>query len=1048
MKGLLSFFSQADSCVLLSTPTGKHVEKFRHFRDFLNSNRDALRQLAEMEMLYYSGQSFTAADIGYQYENLFSHVLNLVRCLNSLADNRFPTLSLKAKEINSCVTSILRPVIIRADMNPVVSLLELQPSDIGCAGSKAVHLSTIGKKTDLLIPPGFVVSATGYELFLKANRIDQMVLDELAGISPGDPKLEEVSNRLIQLVRAAHVPNELIDLLHTHYDIIEQLTFPGVQLAVRSSAVREDSDASFAGQYISVLNVAREGIIDAYKDVVASSFSPRAIAYRQMAGIDITETPMCVLCLAMVNPFASGVLYTADPLSGDTETMHISAVLGLGEKLVSGDSAADSYIFERSTTRLISQEIVSKKNPLETVDGGSKKPNISATLSENDLHKIVKNGLILEELFACPQDVEWAVDDSHRLFILQSRPLHILPKALEPVLEPSNVTPLIRMGTSASQGVATGPVYIVTEQENLTSVPNHAVLVTRTASPRYAEVMGKISGLITEVGSPTCHLASVAREFGVPMAVNVKDATRLLTSGIMVSLYAQTASTIYEGIIENDRQIAKPTKRRILDSTVHQKMRSVLDFLSPLHLTNPDDSGYLPENCSSLHDIIRFAHEQAIHEMFNLSAIAEGGSVSVKLSTHIPLTLHLIDLGGGLKSGLSTCDTVRAEHFLSEPIQALWRGFTHPGINWSGTLQIDGNSFLARIAASATAEFGPEPGGDSYALIGTDYLNFSARFGYHFATIDTFCSDEPDHNYLSLQFSGGAGTFFGKTLRLQFLGKILNELGCTVNLQGDLLEASFNRFPRSKMLDCLDHLGRLLASSRLLDMAIANQQEVDTLAAEFLRGNYDLVNHKGRVPLASFYTHLGDWRITEENGTTCYLSDGSPFMNILSSSVSGLITKTFGPSYQELLDTVGAYFYFPLIVSKQGGIGNAEISLMVKPLRGSIDQAGGVVFGLRDIGNYFVLRINSLEDNAILFEYIDNKRFERAQLKLPVAREIWHTLRVTVKDTKVTCTVNEKFIFDYIAQKSIHGHIGLWTKADSVTLFKDLRFEAVKSSRH
>jgi pyruvate, water dikinase len=1035
MKGLLRLFSQTDSCVLLSASSGKHVEKFRHFRDFLVSNRDALRQLSEMEMLYYSGQSFTSADIVYQYENLSGHVLNLIRCLNALTDNRFTVLSLKAKEINFRVTSILRPLISRADLAPVISLLKLQPSDIDSAGCKAVHLATIGRQTKLLVPSGFVVTATGYDLFLKENRIDQMVLDELAGISPGDPKLEEVSNRLIQLVRAAQVPDELIELLHTHYDTIEKLTFPGVRLAVRSSAVREDSDASFAGQYTSVLDVPRVGIIDAYKEVVASSFSPRAIAYRQMAGIDITETPMCVLCLAMVYPTASGVLYTADPLGGDTETMHISTVLGLGEKLVSGDSAADSYVLDRSTGRLISQEIVSKKNLLVNADEDI----------EKDLGHIVKAGNLLEELFACPQDVEWAIDDSHRLFILQSRPLHILPKPLEPVLEPSNVAPLIRTGNSASHGVATGPVHIFTEQEILASIPDHAVLVTRTASPRYAEVMGKICGLITEVGSPTCHLASVAREFGVPMVVNVKDATRLLTSGKIVSLYAQTESAVYDGIVENDRQAGKPAKRRILDSSVHRRMRSVLDFLSPLHLTNPDDSGYLPENCSSLHDIIRFSHEQAIHEMFNLSTIAEeGSSVSVKLSTHIPLTLHLIDLGGGLQPGLSTCDTVRAEHFMSEPIQALWRGFTHPGINWSGTLQINGNSFLARMAASATSEFGPEPGGDSYALIGTDYLNFSARFGYHFATVDTFCSNEPDHNYLSLQFSGGAGTFFGKTLRLQFLGKILSKLGCTVNLQGDLLEASFNRFPRSEMFECLDQIGRLLASSRLLDMAIANQQEVDTLAAEFFQGNYDLVNHKGRVPLASFYTHLGDWQIVEENGTTCYLSDGSPFMNILSSNVSGLIAKTFGHSYQELLDTIGAYFYFPLAVSKQGAVGNAEISLMVKPLRGSIDQAGGVVFGLRDIGNYFVLRVNALEDNAILFEFIDNKRFERAHLKRPVARETWHTLLVTVKDIKVTCTVNEMFMFDYLAEKPIHGHVGLWTKADSVTLFKDLKLDADK----
>ena len=107
--------------------------------------------------------------------------------------------------------------------------------------------------------------------------------------------------------------------------------------------------------------------------------------------------------------------------------------------------------------------------------------------------------------------------------------------------------PLMKMGTGASHGVATGPVYIVSEQETLTSVPDHVVLVTKTASPRYAEVMGRINGLITEVGSPTCHLASVAREFGVPMAVNVKDATRLLASGDLITLYAQTESAIYQG---------------------------------------------------------------------------------------------------------------------------------------------------------------------------------------------------------------------------------------------------------------------------------------------------------------------------------------------------------------------------------------------------------------------------------------------------------------------------------------------------------------------
>lgn len=1043
MKSLLKFFSQGERCELLSGTTGKHVEKYHHFKDFLASNRAALRLLAEMEMLYYSGNAFTSADISYHYEGLFSHVQNLVRSLNALADDRYPSLNLKAREINSSVTSFLRPVISRVAMPAVVPLAEVLPSALGSVGGKAAHLAAIGKHTDLVIPAGFVVTATGYDLFLRENGIDQMVLDELAGISPGDSRLEEVSSRLTELILTARVPEELAAHLFAHYDAIEEQTHPGIRLAMRSSAVREDSDSSFAGQYRSVLNVSRLHLLEAYKEVVASSFSPRAISYRQMAGIDITETPMCVLGLAMIDAAASGVLYTADPSGNHPDTVQIDAVLGLGEQLVSGTSPADTYIIDRSTGDLRQQKIVNKMFRLDAAAEGTAEFQVPlqeagrAALCQGEIDQLVRAGHVLEELFVGPQDIEWAIDSQRRVFILQCRPLQVIAKAPEHFPEPAAEDLIVRAGIAASHGIAAGTAYIVAEQEALTAIPDHAVLVAKTASPRYAQVMGRINGLVTEVGTAMCHLASVAREFAVPMAVHVPGATQLMTTGDPITLYAQGEPAMYRGLIGQALQ-GKPPKRRILGSTVHQKMRSVLDFLSPLHLTNPDDPAFQPENCASLHDIIRFAHEQAVREMFNLSSLAEGQSVTVKLATHIPLSLHLIDLGGGLAPGLSTCDKVTAEHFTSEPIKALWRGFTHPGINWSGTVQFDGSSFLARMAASATSEFGPDPGGDSYALIGTDYLNFSAKFGYHYATLDTFCSHDPDHNYLSLQFSGGAGSYSGKTLRIQFLGKILSHLGCSVNLQGDLLEASLNRFSRAEMLERLDLVGRLLASSRLLDMTIANQQDVDTLAEKFLSGNYALLNHQGQANLPAFYTNLGNWQLAEEDGAVCCLSDGSQWLNTISSNVAGLITKTFGRKYQELLDTVGAYYYFPLAVAKLGSFGNTDITLRVKPLRGSIDQAGGLVFGLRDIGNYFVLRINALEDNAILFEYIDNKRFQRAQAKIAIFPGVWHKLRVIVTGTRVSCLVNETPVFDYLSTRPMHGHIGLWTKADSVTLFQEL----------
>lgn len=1037
MKGLLRMFTQKDRCTPLTGASGMHVKKFGYFREFLVGNRNALRALAQLEMLYYSGQSFTAADIAFHYEQLFGQVRGLIDALNDLSERRYASLHQQADAINAQIRKVFRPPVIRHDLLPVVSLADLPAAAIGDAGGKAVSLARIARDTDLPVPPGFVVTVSGYELFLKANRLEQLILDELAELSPGDSRLAEVSDRLVNLILNAAVPEELVASMQTHYRAIEQLTRPGIRLAMRSSAVREDSDASFAGQYRSVLNVSGDGLADAYREVVASSFSPRAITYRQMAGIDIAETPMCVLGLAMVDVAASGVLYTADPANGQAHTMQISAIHGLGEMLVSGNVTADSLVYDREGGTIIRREIAIKAARLDAVQSGIEEHEVAAgeaeqlAISDEEAVRLAQAGSRLEALFDGPQDIEWAIDRQRQLVILQSRPLQVAIKATEPIPEP-NVSPILQGGQCASQGIAAGKVQIVGVRTDLSSVPDHAIVVAKTAAPRYAEIMGRINGLITEVGSTTCHLASVAREFGMPMAVNVTGAVELLEKETEITLFVQERPAVFSGLLIDHH----PVKRRIMDSSVHRMLRAVLDLISPLHLTDPNAPFFRPENCASIHDIIRFAHEQAVREMFTLSTEAESEAVSIRLTTHIPLVLNLIDLGGGLKPGLSTCDVVTADHFASAPIQALWRGFTHPGINWHGTVQFDGSRFLTRLAASATSEFGPEPGGDSYALIGTDYLNLSAKFGYHFATLDTFCGDEPDQNYLSLQFSGGAGSLFGKTLRLQFLGKVLSDLGCTVTIQGDLLEATLNRHGRDDMLDRLDQLGRLLASSRLLDMAITNQEDVDAVAAEFMAGNYDLLNRKEQIPLQEFYTHLGHWRQVEEEGEVCWMVDGSQGMGTLATGVSGLLSMALGKSYQELLDTIGAYYYFPLAISKSGEMDDGVISFNIKPLHGSIDQAGGLVFGLRDIGNYFVFRINALEDNAILFEFVNNNRVERARYELPVFRDRWYGLEVKIAGNSASCLVNGADVFDYQAERSLHGHFGLWAKADSITLFK------------
>lgn len=1030
MKDLLRIFNPAGRCLPLAESGGRHLEHYRHFRDFLLANRQALRQLATLEMLHYGNRAFTTADIAFHYETLAGEVHRLVRSLNQLADHRFAQLEDKLRDIEARIAPLLRTRAATSEVAPVLSLRAAAEVDEQDVGGKAGHLATIAAGGTLPIPVGFVVTATGYHQFLRANGLDQLVLDELATLAPNDPRLYEVSARLGELILAAEVPPGLAELIHSHYQRLCEEHGGEMLLAVRSSAVREDSQASFAGQYRSLLNVPKSGLLHAYKEVVASSFSPQVINYRRANAIEISETPMCVLFLEMVEAEISGVLYTVDPSGQDASTLLIEAVAGLGEALVDGSVLADRYLCDKSTGRLKERHL---------------SPHLGETpekreLDHQELSRLLEAGLALERSFAGPQDIEWAIDTERRLFLLQCRPLHVDDQPQEILAPPENQA-LTREGEVASSGVAAGPVFIFREGHRPADIPEGAVVVARTASPRLAEAMERVAALITEVGSSMCHLASVAREMGVPMAVNVLNAARLLAAQPTVTVYAGKDFALYPGVLTTPETGKRGLRRRLAAGPMQQKLRAVLDHLSPLHLTDPGSPEFTPENCASLHDIIRFAHEQAVREMFALSALAEERA-AVRLSSHLPLELHLLDLGGGLAEGLTTCDKVGPEHFHSQPLQALWRGFCHPGINWSGTMQVDKSGFLARLAAPATAEFGPEPGGASYALIAADYLNFSIKFGYHYATLDTLCSEDADHNYLSLQFSGGAGSYYGKTLRLQFLGRILTDLGCSLEVQGDLLEAGLSRLPAGELLDKLDHLGRLLACSRLLDMVIANQEDVDRLAEEFLQGNYDLLGYSAtRQKLPGFHTHLGNWRLTEDQGTPCWLADGSRWLNPLASSLSGAMGKILGKAYQEMLDSIGLFHYFPLAVAKDGPFDGTTIALDIKALAGRIDQAGGLVLAIRDIGNYLVLRLNVLEQNLILFEFVDNRRVARASTAVTLSLDTWYTLEVRLERQRVCCFLDREERFAYFPERSPSGYVGLWSKADSVVLFKGLRFD-------
>lgn len=1056
---LRELFSAKQFGLLLPPARGDHQARYESFRVLLNHNRDALRHMAEMEQLYYSDHPIDAHTVRQTHAQLTEHILGLATALNALSGGKFADLPAVCEAIDAAIAAEQAPRQSEANAPAILPLEQIDAGMLSSVGGKAANLAVMKNVLQLPVPDGFVLTATATARFLDASGLRERIRAALATVAPDDmTALETVGATIRQRIRDAPMPPELAGAIVQAGAALEAKTRGATRIAVRSSALGEDGTASFAGQYATVLNVTRAGLLDAFKYVVASKYSTRAIAYRLLQGLDDDETPMCVIVLAMIDAKASGVMYSLDPATLDARVVKIGSLWGLGEQLVGGNATPDDFLVDKATGAVVERRIAHKTSRLLALpEGGTRLEKTGpgqqsgASLTDAVLRQLAAGAKRIEQHFATAQDIEWAVDADDRLFYLQTRPLHLAAPAEEAEgVDCAGEDNLLRGGIPVSRGIAAGPVFIARDERDLSALPEHAILVVPTASPVYAAALGRIAALVTDVGSSACHLASVAREFGIPAIMDAGNATAILAQGETVTVVAQSRVALFRGVPAAFRERMRPARKRYVGSPAHRKLRAMLDHIVPLNLTDSRAPGFAVAGCRTYHDVIRFCHEHAMREMFDLASGADGASAAIRIVTHLPLAVHVIDLGGGLhpkRMRGKRRKTATPEAFASLPLQSIWRGMTHPGVRWEGTVNFAASRFMSVMASIATAELGPEPGGDSYILCSRDYMNFSAKFGYHFATVDTLCGDDASHNYIALQFAGGAGNFFGRSLRVQFLGAVLEQLGFRIALQGDLLEASFGRHGRQATEDRLDQLGRLLASCRLLDMTLANEDSAAALAAAFMAGDYDFLKPRDAAHPENFYTQQGHWSRRVRDGVTCLHQSGRSPAQPGAGALASLIGKTIGIPYRQLLDSIGAYFYFPLAIAKNSEMADGGVTVDLLAEGGVIDRAGGLIFGLANAANYFVFRINALEHNAILFEFADGKRIERARAQQVIRSGRWYRLRAEIAGRRVRCDIDGQTMLEYAAAADIRGLVGVWTKADSATWFRGLRTDTAEGTR-
>jgi len=817
----------------ISDAPPKLGKKYIFFKSLLSRNNLVLDQMTFLERTVHEGRPFTQEEAIQLAQSMVGNCCLLAEDLNALCAGHYPELFGSVESVGRKALSALTRKRSFDYKTLTVPLEEITLERLEEVGGKAANLGEIRNKAGLPTPSGFAVTASAASLFLEQSGLLDAFSRQLADIDPSDiAALEKACAKISEQIMVSRLPVELEKDLQSRALELIATYGPKVRLAVRSSAVCEDSEASFAGQHASVLGAAPMTLGRAWSAVVASAFTTRAVFYRRTKGYSEQDVMMSVLVLPMIQSRASGVLYTIDPNSSHNDDLLLAAAWGLGVSVVDGSMDVDFWRVRREDRKILSREIADKKNQFVVLaQGGIVARPVPEELQDRpcltpaQIDILVDYGLRLEAHYGIPMDIEWALDSKDQLVILQARPLQRaggLDQAESCKLVPG-LTPLLFGGQVASPGEASGPAYLVQPEHELSAIPQGSILVARQTSPAYVAAMGKVAGIITDVGSPNGHMASVAREFGIPTLVGVGKGTAQLTHGMEITLDA-TNQVVYAGRISEILSTRKPVNL-MKGSPVYKSLQEAMKFINPLNLVDPQLPEFSAQNCRSLHDIIRFAHEMAMQEMFRLCDDLSGhAGVARELSAALPFRILLVDLGGGIAPGADSA-LVALSELRCTPLLALLQGM--------------GQSRIPTDAASGKDR--PKP--TCYAVVSDTYVNFSGRLGNHFATIDSYLGPVINDNYITFSFKGGAAQYEQRVRRTLILAGILRRQGFRVTQSGDSLKAEIRKYDQRRFMERLDTLGRLLAAVRALDWRLDSDSEIARYVDAFMNGEFPFGDH-------------------------------------------------------------------------------------------------------------------------------------------------------------------------------------------------------------
>lgn len=472
---------------------------------------------------------------------------------------------------------------------------ELNKESGPIAGGKGANLGEI-YNAKIPVPPGFVVTAQAYDVFIEKANIKKQIHELLDNLDYEDTKaLDQATATIRELITKSpmpkHMEEEIIEAYETLggldkeviergtvHDILKNAAEP-VFVAVRSSATAEDlAEASFAGQQDSYLNVkGNSDLIRHIKKCFASLFTSRATYYRNKKGFAHDKVSLAVVVQKMIDSDKSGVMFSRDP-AYNKDHIIIEAVWGLGEGIVSGTITPDAYKISQDL-KMLDKKTADKKIAITRDSSGKKtvaklreEKSKAQVLSESELIELAQLAKKLEEHYAKPQDIEFAIE-ANEIFIVQTRPITTIGShkgegktiSGEVVLE----------GLAASPGIAVGKIKIISEMKDLEKIKKGDILVTTMTNPDMVVAMQKSAGIVTDEGGMTAHAAIVSREMGIPAVVGTQEATTKLKEGETITVDGYNGK-VYKG------KVAEGEKKEVkkVEAQTKTKIKVIVDLPS------------------------------------------------------------------------------------------------------------------------------------------------------------------------------------------------------------------------------------------------------------------------------------------------------------------------------------------------------------------------------------------------------------------------------------------------------------------------------------